>query len=307
MQKKSTIAAEERQRYLQYSKNHSVTATAKRYRRSRKTVYKWLKVWDGTKESVEDRSRRPKHSPRKTSEEELKAIRKRLKQCRWTDLILAYQLLVERDGYTRSYGGFKQIARKLKEQKPKKRKKKKPQPYERAAYPGQKVQMDVKYVPKECTVNGKQYYQYTATDECTRWTYRELYEEQSTDSSKDFLLKLIRKAPFPIRMVQTDNGSEFTNALLVVKAKHKSAFEKALEELGMEYHRIRIATPRHNGKVERQHRIDAERFYSRMRMYSLEDGRKQLEKYQRMSNSIMKSCLGMKTPNQMVELYRGVM
>ena len=167
--------------------------------------------------------------------------------------------------------------------------------------------MDVKYVPKECAVNGKQYYQYTATDECTRWTYREMYEEQSTDSSKDFLLKLIRKAPFPIRMVQTDNGSEFTNALLVVKAKHKSAFEAALEELGMEYHRIRIATPRHNGKVERQHRIDAERFYSRLRMFSLEDGRKQLEKYQRMSNSIMKSCLGMKTPNQMVALYRGVM
>ena len=307
MQKKSTIAAEERQRYLQYARNHSVTATAIRFRRSRKTVYKWLKLWDGTKESVADRSRRPKTSPRESSEAELKCIRKRLKQCRWTDLILAYQLLVERDGYTRSYGGFKQIARKLKGQKPKKRKKKKPQPYERAAYQGQKVQMDVKYVPKECAVNGRQYYQYTATDECTRWTYREMYEEQNTDSSKDFLLKLIRKAPFPIRMIQTDNGSEFTNALLVVKAKHKSAFEKALEELGMEYHRIRIATPRHNGKVERQHRIDAERFYSRMRMFSLEDGRKQLEKYQQTSNKIMKSCLGMKTPNQMVELYRGVM
>ena len=307
MQKKSTIAGKERQRYLKYSKSHSITATAKRYRVSRKTVYKWKKRWDGTPGSLEDRSRRAKHSPRKHSEAELKAIRKRLKQCRWTDLILAYQLLVEKDGYTRSYGGFKQIARKLKGQKPKRRRKKKPQPYERAAYPGQKVQIDVKYVPKECVVSGRQYYQYTAVDECTRWTYREMYEEQSTDSSKDFLLKLIRKAPFPIRMVQTDNGTEFTNALLVVKSKHKSAFERALKELGMEYHRIRIATPRHNGKVERQHRIDTERFYGRLIMFSLEDGRKQLKKYQCASNNIMKTCLGMKTPNQMIELYHGVM
>ena len=36
-------------------------------------------------------------------------------------------------------------------------------------------------------------------------------------------------------------------------------------EMGIEYHRIRIATPRHNGKVERQHRIDEQRFYKQIR------------------------------------------
>ena len=51
--------------------------------------------------------------------------------------------------------------------------------------------------------------------------------------------------------------------------------------MGIAYHRIRIATPRHNGKVERQHRIDEQRFYRHMRMYSLADGRKQLAVYQR--------------------------
>lgn len=35
-----------------------------------------------------------------------------------------------------------------------------------------------------------------------------------------------------------------------------------------------MATPRHNGKVERQHRLDEKRFYSKMRMYNLDDGRK---------------------------------
>ena len=56
-------------------------------------------------------------------------------------------------------------------------------PYARAWYPGQKVQVDVKFVPSECVVNGKKYYQYTVVDECTRYCFRELYDEHSTISS----------------------------------------------------------------------------------------------------------------------------
>lgn len=93
----------------------------------------------------------------------------------------------------------------------------------------------------------------------------------------------------------------------MIKSKHLTLFEKALEELGIVYHRIQIATPRHNGKVERQHRTDEARFYKQMRMYSLEDGRKQLEVYQRRSNNYIKTCLGMKSPNTIVKMYQGVM
>ena len=80
-----------------------------------------------------------------------------------------------------------------------------------------------------------------------------------------------------------------------------------INEMGIAYHRIRIATPRHNGKVERQHRIDEQRFYKHMRMYSLADGRKQLAVYQRASNNHIMTCLGMRSPNELLELYRGVM
>ena len=297
-----------RQRMVKYALRHGATATSIRYKVSRKTVHKWLKRYDGTLDSLADQSHRPKVSPRAHTEEELRKIRKRLKRHKWSDLILAYQELIEKDGYTRSYGGFKRIAEKLLSEKPpKKKKKRKPKPYQRAAYPGQKVQIDVKYVPSYCVTNGEKYYQYTAVDECSRWTYREMYDEHSTYSSKDFLEKLIRKAPFPIREVQTDNGSEFTNRLQVTKSKHLTMFEKALNDYGILYHRIQIATPRHNGKVERQHRIDEERFYQSMRMYSLEDGRKQLAVYQKKSNNYIKQCLGMKTPNQIVEMYQAVM
>jgi transposase-like protein len=271
-------------------------------------VYKWLRRWDGTKESLYDRSRRPKKVRRIHSEEVLRKIRKRLKQCRWTDLLLAYQLSKEKDGYSGSYGAFKAVARRLKEAKPpRKKKKRKPQPYQRAEYPGQKVQIDVKYVPTECVVNGQKYYQFTAVDECTRWTFREMYGEHSSYSAKDFLEKLVKRAPFPIRMVQTDNGTEFTNALLVIKATHKTLFEQALLDMDILYHRIRIATPRHNGKVERQHRTDTERFYSRLRMYSLADGQTQLAVYQRQSNDHIKTCLGLRSPNAVLKDYLAVM
>ena len=100
-------------------------------------------------------------------------------------------------------------------------------PYARAAYQGQKVQVDVKFVPSYCISNGQKYYQYTAIDECTRIVFREMYDEHSTYSSKDFLLKLIEAFPFPIRKIQTDNGTEWTNALLAKKATHKTLFEQA--------------------------------------------------------------------------------
>lgn len=298
----------QRQRMVKYAEQHSVTETAIRYKVSRKTVYKWLERYDGTVNSLLDRSHRPKSSPRAHTEQELKQIRRRLKKYKWSDLLLAYQELVERDGYTRSYGGFKRVVAKLKAAKPTRKKaKKKPKPYKRADYPGQKIQIDVKFVPRYCVANGKKYYQYTAVDECSRWTFREMYDEHSTYSSKDFLEKLVRNAPFPIREVQTDNGAEFTNRLLVIKSKHLTMFENALIEMGIIYHRIQIATPRHNGKVERQHRTDEARFYKYMSMYSLEDGRKQLAVYQQKSNNYIKTCLNMKTPNQVVAKYQAVM
>ena len=114
--------------------------------------------------SLEDRSHRPKTSPGSHTEQELRQIRRRLKKYKWTDLLLAYQDLIEKDGYTRSYGGFKRVVRSLKALKPDKRKKKKRKlkPYQRADYPGQKIQIDVKYVPSYCVTDGRKYYQYTA-------------------------------------------------------------------------------------------------------------------------------------------------
>ena len=169
------------------------------------------------------------------------------------------------------------------------------------------MQIDVKFVPSWCTVDGQKYYQYTAIDECTRIVFREMYDEHSTYSSADFLIKLIKAFPFPIREIQTDNGTEFTNALLVKTNTHKSLFEPGLADMDIIYHRIRVTTPRHNSKVERQHRTDEKRLYSNMKMYNLEDGRKQLAQYNIWSNKIPKICLNFLSPNEELAKYQGVM
>jgi hypothetical protein len=294
-----------RQLVIKYSQKRGVTAASIRYRVCRKAIYDWKKRYDGRWQSLIDRSHRPHSHPRQQTAEEYAMIERYYRRTK--DKIMLWDKLRE-NGYTRCYNSLLRAIKRLKlEETPEKRKGYKPKPYQRAEYPGQKVQIDVKFVPAYCVANGQKYYQYTAVDECTRYCFREMYDEHSTYSSLDFLKKLIVKFPFPIREVQTDNGTEWTNVLLVKKATHKTLFEEYLEECGIKYHRIQVATPRHNGKVERQHRLDEQRFYSKMRMFSLEDGRKQLAKYNRISNNISKSCLKYRSPNAVLADYLAVM
>lgn len=301
-----TSEARFRQRVLKYSYKYGVTAASNRFGRSRQAIYEWKSRWDGKSwKSLMERSHRPHHHPKAHTEAEKAMILSRYSRYK-DDLMLLWDSL-RKDGYTRSYTSLLRVIRKWIKPEIKKRKERKNKPYKRAEYPGQKVQVDVKFVPTECVTNGRKYYQYTAVDECTRWTYRELYEEHSTYSSAQFLINLVKKCPFPIREIQTDNGTEFTNALLTKTTDTKSLFEELLEKCGILYHRIRIATPRHNGKVERQHRIDQARFYNKIHMYSLEDGRRQLERYNSRSNNIPKVCLNYRSPNQVLADYLAIM
>ena len=129
--KRITQEARFRQQMMQYLQQHSAEETARRYRVSRKTVYKWKKRWDGTASSLEDRSRRPHHCPRKQTESEIKLVRRLAKKYK-KDLLLAYQKATEQ-GYTRSYGCFKRTAHRERPENLNKSKRTN-KPYERAAY-----------------------------------------------------------------------------------------------------------------------------------------------------------------------------
>lgn len=116
---------------------------------------------------------------------------------------------------------------------------------------------------KELKEKGERYYQYTAIDEYTRLRVLLFAKEHSTYESSRFVEIMTKKFPFRIEEIQTDNGFEFTNRLSYKTSirDKKTMFEKKLEEKGIKYKLIKPYTPRHNGKVERSHRKDQERFY----------------------------------------------
>ena len=67
-------------------------------------------------------------------------------------------------------------------------------------------------------------------------------------------------------------------------------------QLNIRHKTIRPKTPWHNGKVERSHRNDQERFYNHLKFYSYEDLQTQMKRYLRRSNRIPMSVLGWKSP-----------
>lgn len=300
-----TSSAHFRQRVVKKSYKIGVTEASNKYHVSRNAIYEWRNKYDGSVKSLRDKSHRPHHHPNEHTPEEKEKILRRYPRYK-DDKIRLWDSL-RKDGYTRNYYSMLRVIRKWVEPEIERRNRQRAKEYLRAAYPGQKIQVDVKYVPSYCTVDRKKYYQYTAIDECTRWTYRYMYDEHSTYSSTDFMKRLIQEFPAPIREIQTDNGSEFTKALLTNDPDDLSLFERFLRDNGILYHRIRVATPRHNGKVERQHREDQKRFYNKLKMYNLADGIKQIERYNTLSNNIPKVCLGFKTPNEVLKDYLSVL
>lgn len=166
----------------------------------------------------------------------------------------------------------------------------KEKPYEQMTHPGERVQVDVKVVPRSCVADPElRLFQYTATDEFTRLRFLAAYPEQSAYSSADFLRKLTAwyaRRGIQVECVQTDNGFEFTNRFSNSKRDLQTLFEKPAAELGIRHKLIRPYTPRHNGKVERSHREDQKRFYSCHDFYSLDDFAKQLAVHHSRSNNL---------------------
>jgi hypothetical protein len=161
------------------------------------------------------------------------------------------------------------------------------------------VQIDVKYVPK-ASLYGEKLYQYTLVDEFARWCYREIHAELSEYTSSVFLRNAVKAAPFKIHAAQTDNGHEFTNALFGQKREEPTRFELALADLGIAYRRIRVGTPKHNGRVERQHGLDMQRFYKHQKFTSLEEARQKVAVYNAWSNTRIKTCLNFRSPIQII-------
>lgn len=295
-----------RQAIIKYSQKHGVTKAAIRYKTNRQYVYRWLKRYDGTIQSLADKSHRPHSHPNQHTEDELKLI-KNMRRRNPNAGLVVFWVKLRQKGYTRSITGLYRVLRKqgqmaIKPKNPKYI----PKLYERMYFPGQRVQVDVKFVPSSCIVGdakGEKFYQYTAIDEYSRFRYIAAFKEHSSHSSALFIDQLVKAFKFPIHCIQTDNGMEFTKRLSVSEKRIETLFEARLKHYGIKHKIIRPYTPRHNGKVERSHRKDNEYFYATHTFYSFDDFKKQLAVHSRKYNNFPMRPLNWNTPAEYVKAF----
>ena len=182
-----------RQSVVGFALKYGAGRASRKFNKTRSYVYFWLKRYDGTLASLACRSRRPHSHPNQHTDAEIKLLQD---MCRRNPRLGRVELWcrLRKRGYTRSLSGLYRILHKLHLQSKPKKKVYKPKPYQQMTFPGERVQIDVKIVPKACKVGeaaGERLVQYTAIDEYSRLRYLKAYKEQSTESSKDFLLSLI--------------------------------------------------------------------------------------------------------------------
>lgn len=293
--------AKEKMNALKLLKHSSIEYVAHRYHCSERSIYRWKRMYNGTIESLENKSCCPKTPhPNSHTLDEIKNIKYLIRRNPNIGLNELYGKLRMNYAYTRHPVSLYRFLRKngfFNEVR--KRNNYKVKPYDTPTKIGEKMQLDVKYVPYDCRTKDvpfdMKFYQYTIIDECTRERFIYAYKEQCADSTCDFVRRAIMYFGYVPKTIQTDNGQEFT-FLRDTKKVHK--FDILCEELGIEHKLIKPRTPRHNGKVERSHRNDNERFYKFLKFYSFKDLQKQMRAYLKRSNNIPTSVLDWKSPIQ---------
>ncbi len=96
---------------------------------------------------------------------------------------------------------------------------------------------------------GSRRYTFTAVDLVSRWAFSRTYASASSRNGADFLRLLLAAAPFEVRRVQTDNGSEFAKE-----------FREAAEAASLVQYFNYPRKPRNQGWVERFNRSLQEEF-----------------------------------------------
>ena len=272
---------------------------------SQRSLERWLASYRRYGETgLIPKSTRPKTNPRETSiriKERIIELRKEKKKCalklKWQlekERIVIHkntiQKIIKGEGLTRKYR-----VRKLK--------------YKYVKVPlgkGELVEIDVKYAPD--LVENKQYYQFTAIDCASRWRYLKIYDDYSNFNSMKFVLELVRVAPFRIRAIKTDNGSNFTNRYTgYLKSRDPTnprlhGFDILCQRYNIIHYLIDPGKPAQNGKVERSHRTDQEMFYERNKFKTLEDLEMKIRMWNNEYNDTEHCGLDGKTPNEMLEL-----
>lgn len=282
-----------------YRQTKDINFVLRRYHISKASLMRWNKQYDGTKESLMAKSHKPhRQHPNAHTKQELKWIQNYHRRNPSISICELYGKLRKEKAYSRHPGSLYRVFVRLgyrKKTESTKKKSKHLGHYDTPNELGEKWQMDVKYVPKVCYVgtDGEKFYQYTMIDEASRERFIYAYKESSSYSTVDFVKRAFIYFGYRPEIIQTDNGGEFTHTQ---KTKRTHPLDVLCNQLHIQHKTIRPRTPWHNGKVERSHRNDQERFYNHLSFYSYEDLQLQMKRYLRRSNQIPMATLGWKSP-----------
>jgi transposase InsO family protein len=122
----------------------------------------------------------------------------------------------------------------------------------RAYEPGY-VHVDVKYLPQMADESARCYV-FVAIDRATRWVFIAIKQHRTAAAARSFLNALSKAAPFKLKTLLTDNGTEFTDRLFASRARDPSGeheFDALCAALGIEHRLTRPKHPQTNGMVER--------------------------------------------------------
>jgi len=295
-----------RQSLVCYALKHGVSKASRKYNRARSYIYFWLKRYNGTIESLASKSKQPHSHPNQHRPDELLLIKNMHRRSPSLGLVEFWFRLVDK-GYSRHIVSLYRTMKRMQLIKKPKKKPYTPKPYTQMTYPGERIQIDVKYVPLSCCPNGERFYQYTAIDEFSRVRFLMGFRDHSTYSSAVFLeaaVAFYAKHGISVKCVQTDNGLEFTNRFSPRPTDKLTLFQTTASRLGIYHKTIKPFTPRHNGKVERSHREDQKRFYSSHAFYCFQDYLNQLKVYLSHSNKIPMRPLNYNNPLSYLALHR---
>lgn len=105
---------------------------------------------------------------------------------------------------------------------------------------------------------GKRFCRFTAIDVLTKKKVMRVYSSESSRNGADFLRECLSSFPFPIKVVQTDNGAPFLKD-----------FDKLCKEKGLPHYFIYPQTPKQNTYVEISQGADKREFYQQGNVCSI--------------------------------------
>lgn len=242
-----------RLRCIEHAQTHGVAAAVAAFKRSRATVYRWLKRYDPTDlRSLRPFSRRPNQTrTRQWTAKQEQAVRDlRQQHPREGKAKLCYRLRQAGERLSESMIG--RMLASLKRRKlliephaVRERKRRPVRPYatrvptdkRQPTEPGQLIQLDTMHLRPLPTVERRQF---TAIDVVSRCAVLGVRASATAGTATAFLDELQDRMPVPVQAIQVDGGSEFM-----------AGFETACEQRGIALYVLPPRSPKLNGRVER--------------------------------------------------------